>query len=84
MYVCMYVCKLSNSLVRKKTLSLSKIYKSEHCLGQQLSPLHKPQLFLQFVFIHVILLPELHSSNNAQDGHLSSASLQSAQHDKLD
>ena len=57
----------------------SKKYKSVHCLDQQLSPLHNPQLFLQFVFIHIVLLPELHSSNKAQDGHLTSVSLQSAQ-----
>ena len=58
------------------TASLVKT-KFTRCMLYNISPLHKPQLFLQFWFIQVILSLDLHSFNSAHEGHLASLSLQS-------
>ena len=46
-------------------------------LSQQLLPLHRPQLSLQFLFIQTILSPAVHCPSTAQEGHFKSLSLHS-------
>ena len=46
-------------------------------LSQQLLPLHRPQLSLQFLFIQIILSPAVHCPSIAQEGHFKSLSLHS-------
>ena len=58
-------------------LDIQLKFRFSKSLSQQLLPLHRPQLSLQFLFIHIILSPAMHCPSIAQEGHFKSLSLHS-------
>lgn len=58
-------------------LDIQLKFRFSKSLSQQLLPLHRPQLSLQFLFIQIILSPAVHCPSIAQEGHFKSLSLHS-------
>ena len=81
-----YICvSLSHYLIAHLCLAVHTFpqlqiqlkFRFSKSLSQQLLPLHRPQLSLQFLFIQIILSPAVHCPSIAQEGHFKSLSLHS-------